>query len=177
MSRSLDPGVSIGWRVLRYRYFLPICLGVLALDQATKAWIAWRLPLNTYGEEAGAIVVVRNFFYLVHLGNTGAAWSVFTGRSVALAALAAASLVAIFLCRRSLGLHEPRIQVCFGLICGGISGNLVDRLLRHHVLDFLDFHFGSYIYPSFNVADSAICFGVILYLWQSLKTPKPAVTT
>jgi len=52
---------------------------------------------------------------------------------------------------------------------GGIVGNLVDRIARGHVVDFLDFHFGSYIFPTFNVADSGICVGVILYLFQSLR--------
>jgi signal peptidase II len=50
-------------------------------------------------------------------------------------------------------------------------GNLVDRLMHQHVIDFIDLHFGTYIYPTFNVADSGICVGVFLYLWQSLKTP------
>ena len=174
MSESLDPGVSLAWRALKYRWFIPIALAVLAADQASKAWIAARLPYNTYGEAAGAIAVVRGFFYIVHVGNTGAAWSILTGRSVALAALAAATLVAIYVGRRALGLSATYIQVCFGLICGGIAGNLTDRLARGHVVDFVDLHFGSYVYPSFNVADSAICVGVILYTVHSLRTPRLA---
>ena len=55
--------------------------------------------------------------------------------------------------------------------CGGITGNLLDRLLHGHVIDFIDLHFGSYVYPTFNIADSGICVGVILYLWQSLRAP------
>jgi signal peptidase II len=63
------------------------------------------------------------------------------------------------------------VQTCFGLLCGGILGNLVDRLLHGHVVDFLDFRFGSYIYPTFNIADSGIVVGVLLYLIVSFKTP------
>ena len=55
---------------------------------------------------------------------------------------------------------------------GFIGSNLVDRLHYHHVVDFIDLHFGDYIYPTFNVADSGICVGVILYIWQSLRAPK-----
>ena len=172
MSRSLDPGVSLAWRLLKYRWLIAISCSVLAVDQLTKAWIRARLPFNTYGEAAGAIPVVRGFFYIVHVGNTGAAWSMLSGRSILLAALAAATLVAIFFGRRALGLGVIYAQVCFGLLCGGIAGNLADRLAHGHVIDFLDFHFGAYTYPTFNLADTAICIGVVLYILSSLKTPK-----
>ena len=159
-------------RLFAYRWLLAIALAVFALDQLTKSWIAARMPLGTYGEHMGAIRVVRGFFYLVHQGNTGAAWSMFSGKSVLLALLATATLAAIFFWRRALGLRDRAAQVSFGLLCGGIIGNLVDRLLHGHVIDFIDLHFGSYIYPTFNVADSGICVGVVLYLWQSLRAPQ-----
>ncbi len=159
-----------GWRRLwAYRFLWLIGGGILLLDQATKAWISDRLPFNTYGEGSGAIAVVPGWFYLVHVGNTGAAWSMLSGFSPLLGLLAAATLGAIFFWRRALGLREPLTQMAFGLLCGGIVGNLLDRVLRGHVVDFLDFHFGSYIYPTFNVADSGISIGVILYLFHSLR--------
>jgi signal peptidase II len=175
MTRSLDPGPSLAWRLLKYKRLLGIAAAVVAADQASKAWIAATLPFGTYGEQNGAIPIVRGFLYIVHVGNTGAAWSMFSGKSVFLAALAAATLVGIFLARKSLGLAAAFPQLCFGLMCGGIAGNLIDRLARGHVVDFLDFHFGSYIYPTFNVADSAICVGVILYILASLGSPKMPV--
>lgn len=162
---------SPGQRLLAYRLLLSLGLVVFVLDQISKAWIADRLSFPTYGEDHGAITVIRGFFYLVHVGNTGAAWSMFSGQSVLLAALAAATLVAIFWWRQALGLRERSAQVAFGLLCGGILGNLVDRLIHGHVIDFIDLHFGSYVYPTFNIADSGICVGVILYLWQSLRKP------
>lgn len=157
-------------RILAYRWLLAIGGMVLALDQASKAWIAARLPFETYGESAGAIPIRRGFFYLVHVGNTGAAWSLFSGRSVSLAVLAAATLAVIYVWRHSLGLRAQGAQVCFGLLCGGILGNLCDRIVRHHVVDFLDFHFGTYIYPTFNLADCGICVGVVLYVLRSFTT-------
>jgi signal peptidase II len=172
MTRSLDPGPSLAWRLLKYRWLITISAAVLLVDQASKAWIRARLPFNTYGEAEGAIPVIRGFFYIVHVGNTGAAWSILSGRSFLLAALAAATLAAIFLWRRALGLGARYAQVCFGLLCGGIAGNLVDRLTCGHVVDFLDFHFGTHVYPTFNLADSAICVGVALYIYSSLKTPR-----
>lgn len=157
-------------RILRYRLLLVLAVVVYVLDQLTKLWIVNRLPLGTYGEAAGAIPVIPGFCYFVHVGNTGAAWSMFSGMSVMLATLAAATLVAIFIWRRALGLHDRLAQIAFGLLCGGILGNLTDRLVYKHVVDFIDLHFGSYVYPTFNVADSGICVGVILYIWQSLRT-------
>ena len=74
-------------RILAYRRLLALALAVFVLDQLTKIWIAALLPFGTYGEP-GAIPVIRGFFYLVHVGNTGAAWSLFSGQSVLLAALA-----------------------------------------------------------------------------------------
>jgi signal peptidase II len=155
-------------RLLAYRRLLILAAVVLVADQLTKAWIAARLPFGAYGPKG--IVIIRGFLNFVHVGNTGAAWSLFTGRSVLLATLAVATLVAIFLWRRALGLRQPGPQACFGLLCGGIVGNLADRLGRGHVIDFIDVHFGSYIYPTFNVADSGIFVGVVLFLFLSLRS-------
>jgi signal peptidase II len=158
-------------RVLAYRWLLSLAAGVFLLDQVTKAWIRARLAYPTYGPP-GQITVVEDFFYLVNVGNSGAAWSLFSGRSGSLALLAAATLVAIFAWRHQLGLRLLPVQISFGLLCGGIAGNLLDRLLHGHVIDFLDFHFGSYVYPTFNVADSGICVGVLIYLLHSLRQPE-----
>jgi signal peptidase II len=161
-------------RFRAYRTLWLIGLGVFVADQLTKLWIVRQVPFNPmHSHGTGAdLEIIPRFFYIIHVGNTGAAWSMFSGRSVLLALLAAGTLAAIFFWRHALGLRDRVSQVCFGLLCGGIVGNLLDRLLHQHVIDFLDLHFGSYIYPTFNVADSGICVGVILYLWQSLRTPQ-----
>ena len=154
------------------RYFLLLTVPLFALDQWTKWLILQRFP--DYGSPENLIEVIPGFFNLVHVGNTGAAWSMFAGRSILLACLAAGTLLAIYFWRHSLGLRDRLSQVSFGLLCGGIVGNLVDRLLHGHVIDFIDLHFGTYIYPTFNVADSGICIGVLLYLWHSLRAPEPS---
>jgi signal peptidase II len=157
-----------GARINAYRLLWLLALGVFISDQITKYWIIARLPLGSYGP-GNSITVIPDFFYLVHVGNTGAAWSLLTGKSTLLAIVALGTLAAIFLFRRTLGLRDRLAQVAFGLLCGGIVGNLVDRIQHQHVVDFLDFHFGSYVYPTFNVADSGICVGVVLYMWHSLR--------
>jgi signal peptidase II len=148
-------------------------MSVFILDQLTKEAIAERLVFPTFGPPHH-IEIIPGFFNLVHVGNTGAAWSMFSGKGTMLALVAALTLVAIFFFRKHLGLRHPFAQTCFGLLCGGTVGNLVDRVRHGHVIDFLDFHFGRYIYPTFNVADIGIVLGVIGYVLWSLKQPEPA---
>jgi signal peptidase II len=159
--------------VLAYRRLWILATLIFVADQATKFWIDARLPFNSYGSTG--IPIIPGFFNLVHVGNTGAAWSMFSGRSTMLAMLAAGTLVAMFFWRRHLGLKHRTVQTAFGLLCGGIVGNLVDRILHGHVIDFVDLHFGSYVYPTFNVADAGICIGVFWYVLWSLR--QPASTT
>ena len=172
-SDSAPPAPDRWERVRAYRLLWILSIVVLVLDQLTKFWIVDRLPLDSYGPGRW-IPVIDGFFNLVHVGNTGAAWSLFTGRSTMLALLALITLGAIYYWRRSLNLRERWMQLSFGLLCGGIVGNLIDRLAYGHVVDFLDFHFGSYIYPTFNIADSGIVVGVVIYFIYSMKNPDAA---
>jgi signal peptidase II len=168
---TAGPQPPVGERIRAYRVLLTLAFTIFVLDQATKLWVNATIPFNPLHAHDGFndIVVIPGFFYLIHVGNTGAAWSMFSGQSVLLAVLAVGTLMAIFYWRRALGLRDRMTQICFGLLCGGILGNLVDRLLHGHVIDFIDLHFGTYIYPTFNVADSAIVVGVILYIWTSFR--------
>ena len=148
-----------------------IALAVLALDQFTKFLV---LRLLGSGQER---VVVDGFFKFVHWGNTGAAWSLFRGNNELLAIVALVALLVLFLSRHHFDTRTALGQIAFGLIFGGIAGNLTDRLLptRHGVIDFIRFYLhqrgGEEIgFPAFNVADSAICTGVglvFLLTWKS----------
>jgi signal peptidase II len=152
---------------------------VLVLDQFTK-WLVLRDIVE--GDEH---VIIPGFFNLAHRVNTGAAWSMFTGNNAVLAAVAVTALVALFLTRRHFNADRLIGQFAFGLIFGGIIGNLTDRLLpgRHAVVDFLHFYMQRrgadepLDFPAFNVADSAICTGVALIFlinWRADQAPKPA---
>jgi signal peptidase II len=155
-----------------------LALVVLALDQFTK----W-LVLNTL-EPGDERIIINGFFKFVHWGNTGAAWSLFRGNNGALAFVALLALVAMFLTRHHFDSHTLAGQIAFGLIFGGIAGNLTDRLLpgRHAVVDFIYFYLqqrgGNEIgFPAFNVADTAICTGVgliFLITWKNEHAPKAA---
>lgn len=175
MESNIENPKSKIQRLLAYRRLWVLAVIVVGLDQLTKSWINARMPLGTYGPGA-SIEIFPDFFYLVHVGNTGAAWSMFAGAGFWLALLGLGTLGAIFFWRRELGLGSRSAQAAFGLLCGGIVGNLVDRLVHGHVIDFLDFHFGGYIYPTFNVADMGICVGVFWYVLWSLKQPAPPAT-
>jgi signal peptidase II len=164
-----------------------VALLVLTFDQLSKLAVLHYLG---YADER---VVVDGFFKFVHWGNTGAAWSLFnriTGSNEILALFAIAALCVLFLSRHHFDAHTLAGQVALGLIFGGIAGNLVDRFLRKHVIDFLYFYLerrggGEIGFPAFNVADAAICTGVaLLFLlsWQKDRSagtatappPKPA---
>ena len=144
---------------------------VYVIDQAAKLAV---LRLLDYADQH---VVVDGFFKFVHWGNTGAAWSLFnrmTGSNEILALFAIAALCVLFVSRHHFDAHTLAGQISLGLIFGGIAGNLVDRFLRKHVIDFLYFYLerrggGEIGFPAFNVADAAICSGVgLLFLlsWQ-----------
>lgn len=161
---------SVIQRIFSYWRLWVAVIVFFVLDQVTKQMIADRLFFGSYGP-GEHIEVIPGVFNLVHVGNTGAAWSMFTGQSLWLAVLALVTLVAIFFWRHALGLRQTTAQPAFGLLCSGILGNLVDRVAHGHVIDFLDFHFGHYVFPTFNVADSAICVGVFWYILWSLRQP------
>jgi len=151
---------------------------VFVLDQFTKSLV---LRFIVEGEEH---IIIPGFFNLAHRVNTGAAYSMFTGNNTLLAIVAVTALIILFLTRRHFNADRLIGQFAFGLIFGGIIGNLTDRLLpgRHAVVDFLHFYMqrrGSSEYldfPAFNVADSAICTGVALIFlinWRNDSAPKP----
>src|SRR5213594_2334646 len=153
------------------RRIAAIALGVVALHQLTK-----QIVLHSLGD-GHEKVVVEGFFKLVLWGNTGAAWSLFRGNNTLLAMIAVIALIALFLSRRHFDARSGLGQAAFGLICGGILGNLIDRVWAKHVIDFLRFYLqprggGEIGFPAFNVADSAICIGVGLVFLLTLRSER-----
>jgi signal peptidase II len=147
-----------------------LALAVIFLDQITKQIVYHKLDFHRDEH-----VVLDGFFKFVHWGNTGAAWSVFSGNNKVLAAISALALVLLFIYRNYFDTRTITGQAALGLIFGGITGNLIDRLLVGHVIDFLRFYIyqrgGSEIgFPAFNVADTAICTGVGLLFLISLQS-------
>ena len=150
-----------------------VALLVVILDQASKAWI-----LGFFSERAGEpVAVLTSFFNLVLTGNRGMSFGLFNTNAAMNTAvftvLAAVIVIAlgVWLHRA----HNPVIRVALGMIIGGAIGNVIDRLTRGAVVDFLDFHIGAWHWYAFNLADAAICLGVIgLLLDGLLARPKAA---
>ena len=159
------------------RRIFALALCVFALDQFTK-WLVLRNLAR--GDE---VILIPGFFKFVHWGNTGAAWSLFSGNNFALAIVALIALVALFFTRHHFNAHTLSGQIAFGCVFGGIAGNLTDRLLpsRHAVVDFIYFYLqqrnGNEVgFPAFNIADTAICTGVgliFLITWKNEHATKP----
>lgn len=155
------------------RRIAAIAVAVVAFDQLTKLLV---LRFLGYAEEK---VVIEGFFKFVHWGNTGAAWSILRGNNNVLALVALVALAVLFFSRHHFDTRTWLGQTAFGLIFGGIVGNLIDRLRVGHVIDFIYFYLqqrgGSEIgFPAFNIADSAICTGVALVFLVTWKSDRPA---
>src|SRR6267142_4262060 len=147
-----------------------IALAIIFLDQLTKVLIVTFLPKDSNIEKT----IIPGFFKLVHWQNTGAAWSLFRGSNAVLAIVALVALVILifYLSRHHFDARTLIEQIAFGLICGGIVGNLIDRIRVKSVTDFLYFYLGDWSFPAFNVADSAICTGVGLVVLLALKSER-----
>jgi len=136
---------------------------ILALDQASKCLVLDQLEFGR------PVEIIPGVFSLTLVYNTGAAWGMFRDHGFWLTILAVGALGFLFLARRHFTHAGWMPGIALGLLLGGITGNLVDRMIYGHVVDFLSFYLGNFQWPAFNVADSAICTGVGLYLLDSMK--------
>ena len=148
-----------------------ITLFAMALDRATKYAVEVRTPLGYHK------VLIQNFFTFVHASNPGLAFGIFAD-SPSSKMTAMLSIGTIIICAMLVWLLVSGRaggnagQTGVALILGGAAGNLLDRLLYSRVTDFLDFQFGNYHWPAFNVADSAIMIGAVILGFELLFTQK-----
>lgn len=145
-----------------------VAVAACLVDQLSK-WVVLQF-LDYKGQKE----VIDGFFRIVHWGNTGAAWSLFRDHNGVLAVVSVAALVILYALRRHFEIHTRLGQLSLGLVFGGILGNLIDRVFRSHVIDFIHFYVdvrggGERDFPAFNVADSAICTGVALMFLMAWK--------
>ena len=148
-------------------FFITIVL-VMILDQWTKLLVLGHFE---YGE---SIAMIREFFSLTYVRNTGAAFGFLASANPAFRvpfflAVPIVAMVILGFLYRYLPKDARWRALALGLVTGGAIGNLVDRLRLGFVVDFLDFHYKSlYYFPAFNVADSAICVGVAILLLSTI---------
>ncbi|MDT0496321.1 signal peptidase II [Algiphilus sp. W345] len=144
----------------RYKnvYWLWLSAAVILLDQITKQLIV--RGLDWYES-----IPVIPFFNIVHMRNTGAAFSMFAEASpVVFIALGVAVSIGIMWWLRRNPRGQLLVAVALSLILGGALGNVIDRATRGHVVDFIDFYVGNWHFAAFNVADSAISVGAALLI-------------
>lgn len=159
-------GRSIIWKVA----YLLLAGGLFMVDQVTKAWAVRRLR---FGEP---MTVINDFLNFAYAQNTGVAFSMLdshgdTGRwGLSIVAGIAGVLVLYFFWRTPRS--DDRILGALTLLLAGIAGNVADRVRLGFVVDFIDVQFGSWHYPTFNVADMLIVLGAILMIFDVFFTKK-----
>ena len=160
MLKSLDPAL---------RKWLGLAFAIIVADHLTKWWVSATLDYQEF-------IPVLPFFSLVRVHNTGAAFSFLADaggwqRWFFIAIGIVATVIIVRLLKRHA--NETRLAFSLALVLGGALGNVIDRAVLGHVVDFLYFHYRSFAWPAFNVADTAISIGAALLIWDSLRS-KPA---
>jgi signal peptidase II len=151
---------------------IAIAATIIVIDQLTKAWVRANLPLHV---SWNPIAWLDPIVTLTHVQNTGAAFGLLPSLGGAFAVVAVAVVAMILLFHRRLAHGSLLLQLTFGLQLGGAIGNLIDRIARGYVTDFVDLRW----WPVFNVADSALVVGTILlgiyalFLDREVREPAP----
>lgn len=134
------------------------------IDQISKIFVSSNFILFN------RIPVIKDFFYLTYVKNEGGAWSILNGNRFLLIGI---TIVALYFILRYI-IKEENINkidsVSYGLLIGGILGNLIDRIIHGYVIDFFDFIIFGYNYPVFNFADTFIVVGVILMIMAYIRS-------
>jgi signal peptidase II len=150
---------------------LAIIPSVIVLDQLTKASLKGALELHEYRP------VIDGFLSISHVRNRGAAFGILSEAGLpyqsvllSLVSLLALGAIAIYALRLPPAARLPRLALA--LVLGGAIGNLIDRLRFGYVVDFIHVYWRQYIWPDFNLADSAISTGVVLLLLDMLRSPR-----
>jgi signal peptidase II len=143
-------------------------VGVVVLDQATKALVRARLDLHE------SVTVIRDLFDLTRVHNTGAAFGLlnavdFPFKTAVLAVIAVAALAVLGFYAAMLPMEQRLARVGLSLVLGGATGNLIDRITFGHVVDFVDVYWRGWHFWAFNVADAAITIGVALMILDLLE--------
>src|SRR5208337_1872788 len=141
---------------------------VVALDQLTKYLLVNAIPLNT------GIPIIPGLLNLVHVHNTGGAFSILAGpgypwRQQVLIGLTIVVVAAIAYAYGKTGKKDNWTRIAYVCITGGAIGNLTDRIRLGEVIDFLDVYVGNWHWPAFNVADAAISTGAVMLLVSLIK--------
>ncbi|GGG10082.1 signal peptidase II [Paenibacillus abyssi] len=156
---------------MKYYYYW-IALAVFIIDYITKKMIETNLEI---GDKIG---VIGNFFIITSHRNRGAAFGILQEQTlffIIITLIVVAGIVTYIYMNRNSG--KVLLLSALGLVLGGAFGNFLDRALYGEVVDFLQFNFGSYTFPIFNVADMGIVCGVGLILLDTIRSMKEEAKT
>jgi signal peptidase II len=153
--------------------YLFLVSGAFILDRWTKSWIQDRFDLHESDP------IIDGFFNITYVQNTGVAFGILSSvsspaKSLLLSAFTAFAAVVVITYSFRSSARNRLLQVALALVLGGALGNLYDRLVYGYVVDFLEFYLGTYHWPAFNVADSAITIGVVLLALEIIKSETPS---
>jgi len=135
-----------------------ISIAVFIIDRITKILITNNFSLNVRNK------VIDKFFYITNCHNTGAAFSIFSGNILFLILITLIVMYLIYKSLKNKNNISNLLVISYGLLLGGIIGNLFDRIFYGYVIDFLDFVIFKFDFAVFNVADMAIVIGAIMLL-------------
>lgn len=143
-----------------------IIIGFL-LDRVTKL-----LALNSL-KDSSEKVIINGFFSLTYVENKGAAWNIFTGKTIFLIIFTFVILCGLVFYLVKYRPKNKFVRIALSLIIAGAVGNIVDRVIYKHVVDFISFHYKDvYYYPVFNIADVCVVIGTFLLLICMLRDDK-----
>jgi len=140
-----------------------ISIILLCIDQISKLLVVNLLT------KTDSITIIKNFFYLTYINNDGAAFSILVGKRIFLILIAVLVIVMLIRYIKKNNIQNKLELVSISLIIGGSLGNLMDRVIRGYVIDFLDFKIFNYNFPIFNLADTFIVIGVFLLLLKEIR--------
>ena len=126
------------------------------IDSLSKHLIINKIPLGISNE------VINNFFYITHINNKGAAFSILNGKTIFLIVISIIVIIILLNYIRKNNIKDKLSIISISLVIGGSLGNLFDRITKGYVVDFLDFHIFGYNFPVFNIADTFVTVGVFL---------------
>ena len=165
-SSAASPGAEAGNEARTagrpaWAMFLGLAATVVALDQLTKGW------LTSFLGPGESIDVIGDLVRLVHGQNNGGLFGLFSGQALPFAAVSLV-VVGLIVAYHARSGRNPYLSVTLGLLLGGALGNLIDRLRLGYVVDFVDAGIGDLRWYTFNVADAAISFAILLLLAASI---------
>lgn len=133
------------------------------LDQAIKIFINSKMILNQ------SIILIKDLFSITLTHNTGAAFGILNDSRHLLIVIAVVVVIGLIIYVKNLEVIDDLDVFTYSLLFGGIIGNLIDRIVYGHVIDYLSFNFGSYYFPIFNCADMFIVIAIVFMIIRTIK--------